>query len=122
MNALTDSEEKIAEIVWANPGISSMETVRICNDRYGWKKSTVFTLLKRMTLKEMVILENSRLIMTVSKEDYDHAKTSKIVDDGFGGSLPGFLNAFLKDRRLSEEELEELETERLKEIFPEDLE
>ena len=109
MNTLTESEEKIAEIIWANPGISSMETVRLCNMRYGWKKSTVFTLLKRMSLKEMLISDKSRLLMTVSKEDYDHEKSSRIVENSFSGSLPGFINAFMKDRKLSEEELEELE-------------
>ena len=109
MNALTESEEKIAEIVWANPGISSMETVRICEMRCGWKKSTVFTLIKRMEQKDMILSDHSRLMMTVSKEDYDHEKSRRIVDAGFKGSLPVFINAFMKDRRMSEEELEELE-------------
>ena len=98
MNTLSEAEEKIAELVWADPGMSSMDAVRASNTKYGWKKSTVFTLIHRMEEKKLLLSEDHRL-----------RKASDFVQADYSGSLPVFLTAFMKDRVLSDQEADELE-------------
>lgn len=109
MNTLSEAEEKIAELVWADPGMSSMDAVRASNTKYGWKKSTVFTLIHRMEEKKLLLSEDHRLRMSCSRDEYDHQKASDFVQADYSGSLPVFLTAFMKDRVLSDQEADELE-------------
>ncbi|NLK44531.1 MAG: BlaI/MecI/CopY family transcriptional regulator [Tissierellia bacterium] len=106
---LTEAEENLADIIWENEPIKSPDLVKICEDRFNWKKSTTYTMLKRLEQKKIVENKNSIVKAIVKKEDY-HAEQSKIfVEENFNGSLPRFLAAFTRRRKLSQKEVQEIE-------------
>lgn len=107
-HSLSNAELKIAEIIWEKPGISSMDTVRLCAERYGWKKSTVFTLIRRMNEKKLLMSVNHCLEMTISRQKYLDEMASEVIQDDFSGSLPLFLTSFMRANTLTEAEVKEL--------------
>jgi len=107
-HSLSNAEIKIAEIVWEHPGISSMETVRLCAEKFGWKMSTVFTLIRRMSQKKLLLSLDHCLEMTISRQNYLDQMASEVISDDFSGSLPLFLTSFMRANTLSETEVKEL--------------
>ncbi len=106
---LTDMESKFADIIWANEPIPSGDLVKLCEAELCWKKSTTYTMLKRLEKKE--IFENrSGLVSSLVKKDEFYAEQSKqFVEETFDGSLPKFLAAFTRSKRLSDKEIDELQ-------------
>ena len=107
-HSLSNAEIKIAEIVWEHPGISSMETVRLCAEKFGWKKSTVFTLIRRMSQKKLLLSLDHCLEMTISRQKYLDEMASEVIQDDFSGSLLLFLTSFMRANTLTEAEVKEL--------------
>lgn len=105
---LFDAEYKFVNIIWDNEPVNSTELVRLCLDQLGWKKSTTYTVLKKLC--ERGILQNNATIVTsiIKREDVQRYESNTVVERTFGGSLPQFLTAFLGERKLSEKEAEEL--------------
>lgn len=106
---LTESEENLANIIWDREPIKSSELVKICEEEFGWKKSTTYTMLKRIEEKFVAKNEDSVVRAMVSKNDYNSKKSKSFLEENFGGSLPKFLTAFSKHNKLSVEEVEELQ-------------
>jgi len=106
---LTEAEENLAAIIWAKEPIKSPDLVKLCNAEFNWKKSTTYTMLKRLQDKKVFQNNNSIIISLVKKDDF-YAEQSKIfVKEKFAGSLPKFITAFTRKNKLSLEEVEELE-------------
>lgn len=105
---LYDAEYKFVSLIWDNEPINSTDLVRLCADKLGWKKSTTYTVLKKLC--ERGILENRDATVTalVKREDVQRYESRAMLEKAFEGSLPKFLTAFLSDRKLSEQEAEEL--------------
>lgn len=103
-----DSELRFCEILWSHEPIKSSELVRLCAQELGWKKSTTYTVLKRLCDKGIFQNENGTVTSRMTKEEYAAAQSEKFVEDTFGGSLPAFLAAFTKRKKLSETELAEI--------------
>ncbi|MBZ4647221.1 MAG: hypothetical protein JG777_2710 [Clostridia bacterium] len=105
---LFDAEYKFASIIWDNEPINSTELVKLCADKLGWKKSTTYTVLKKLC--ERGILQNKDATVTslVKREDVQRYESRAVLEKTFDGSLPKFLTAFLSGRKLSEQEAEEL--------------
>lgn len=105
---LAETEMKFAEIVWENEPIKSGELVSICEEKLNWKKSTTYTVLKKLCLRG--ILENNNSIVTslISKNEYYKFKSEEFIEDTFEGSLPKFLTAFMSNKKLSKKQAEEL--------------
>ncbi len=99
------SEEQFANIVWEMAPISSVELVRIAEERFGWKKSTIYTVLKRLSEKGLFRNENGTVLVTCTREAYEASQTDHIVKNQFHGSLPAFIAAFISTNKLSEEEV-----------------
>ena len=101
-------EGKFADIVWQKEPISTAELVKICEDEFNWKKTTTYTVLKRLC--EKGIFQNNKGTVTslLSREDFYSRQSEKFVDETFGGSLPAFLAAFTHRKALSKEEINEL--------------
>lgn len=104
MERMSEAEMKIAEWVWANPGIGSMKLVSLCNTNYGWKQSTVFTLIKRMRVKGVLVNENAHLRMTIDRNRYYHDYARDILDTHYQGSLTMFLESCLNPEGVSRQE------------------
>jgi len=105
---LTESEEKFAELIWQNEPIGSGDLVKLCEKEMNWKKSTTYTVLKKLCEKGFFQNVNSVVSSLITKDEYYSRQSIRFVEDTFGGSLPKFLTAFISGRRLSRQQAEEL--------------
>ena len=96
-----DSELRFCEILWSHEPIKSSELVRLCAEELGWKKSTTYTVIKRLAERGVV---TSR----VAREDVQRAESRAFVAHNFHGSLPAFLTAFMGNSKLSKEDADVL--------------
>ncbi len=103
-----DSELKFCEILWQHEPVKSAELVRLCAQELGWKKSTTYTVIKRLTERGVVHTENAVVTALVAREDVQSAESRAFVDKNFRGSLPGFLTAFVGGKGLTAAEADEL--------------
>lgn len=105
---LCNSDYRFMSIVWEHAPVGSGELVRLCREQLGWKKSTTYTQIKR--LSEKGILKNAHAVVEplVTKEEVQRQESDAFVERTFAGSLPGFLTAFLGGKKLSAREAEEL--------------
>lgn len=101
-------EGKFADIIWENEPVSSSAVVRLAEEKLGWKKSTTFTVLRRLCDKGIFRNEKGQVTSLISRQDFYSVQSEKFVEDTFGGSLPAFLAAFTKRKKLTREEIEEL--------------
>jgi len=101
-------ESRFADIIWEHEPISSAELVQKSEVQFQWKKSTTYTVLKRLC--EKGIFQNDRGTVTslISREEFYAMQSERFVEETFGGSLPAFLAAFTKRKNLSPQEVEEL--------------
>ena len=105
---LTDSEYRFLQVVWGAEPVGSGHLVELCRQQLGWKKSTTYTVLKKLCGKGLVSNENATVSVLVPRQEVTAAESAAFVDRTFGGSLPGFVAAFLGGRKLSAKEAEEL--------------
>ena len=103
-----DSELRFCEILWEHQPVKSSELVRLCAEKLGWKKSTTYTVIKRLTERGVVKTEDAVVTALVSRGEVQGAESRAFVERNFRGSLPGFLSAFVGGRGLSREEADEL--------------
>lgn len=106
---LFDSEYRFMCLVWEAEPVRSMELARLCLERLGWKKSTCFTVLKKLSERGFVKNENAVVTALVKKQEVQRMESEAVVDKNFSGSLPAFLTAFLSDRKLTREEAREIQ-------------
>lgn len=106
---LCESEFHLADIVWENEPLQSSLLVRLCNEKLGWKKSTTYTILKKLVVKGILSNENSVVHSIVLREQVTQYASRNIVEKTFGGSLPSFVAAFLKQEKLTPKEARELQ-------------
>lgn len=102
-------ETRFADLIWEHEPISSGELVKLCERELHWKKSTTYTVLRRLC--ERGIFQNSggTVISLVSKDEFHAIQSEKFVEEAFEGSLPKFLAAFSTRKKLSAEEIEALQ-------------
>lgn len=102
------SEWRFAELIWEREPIGSGELVRLCEESFGWKKSTTYTVLKKLCKKG--IFQNKDAVVTslVKKEVYQQWKGEEFIEENFEGSLPKFVAAFMEHKRLNRSQLEEI--------------
>lgn len=102
------AEARFADIIWEKEPIASGELAKLAYDVFGWKKTTSFTVLKRLC--ERGLFQNQKGIVTaqVSKEEYYARHSATYVEETFGGSLPAFLASFGSNKKLTDGEIEEL--------------
>ena len=102
-------ESRFAELIWENAPINSTALVRLCEKELGWKKSTTYTVLKKLCARGIFQNVNGTVRVLVSKEAFAAAQSERFVEETFSGSLPAFLAAFTSRKPLSKSELEELQ-------------
>ena len=105
---MAEGESKLAELVWEHEPVPSMELVRLCEQELEWKKSTTFTVLKKLCNKGILQNQNSVVTSLVPREEFVREKSRRFVEDTFGGSLPGFFAAFMGKEKLNSKQIEEL--------------
>lgn len=105
---LCDSEYRFLQVVWEAAPVPSGRLAELCRQQLGWKKSTVYTVLKKMCEKGLLQNENALVTVLVPRERVTAAEAEQFVDRTFGGSLPGFLAAFMSGKKLTAREAEEV--------------
>jgi len=104
-----ESEYRFCLILWETEPIQSSRLVRLCNQRPGWKPTTTYTVIKRLSERGVVKNENSIVTSLVSKDQVQAAEIDELVERRFGGSLPAFIAAFARTKRLSKAEVDEMQ-------------
>ena len=102
-------ESKFADIIWNKEPIPSGELVKLCNQKLEWKKSTTYTMLKRLCERGIFKNENGVVSSILTKEEFGAAQSERIIEDTFDGSLPAFIAAFASRKKLSEKDVEEIQ-------------
>lgn len=105
---LCESDFRFMCVVWENEPVSSHDLVLKCNEQLGWKKSTTYTVLKKMSEKGFAKNEGSVINSLVAKNDVQKYESNRVVNTSFDGSLPSFLASFFGGKKISEEEAQEL--------------
>ena len=105
---LAETEEKFAELIWQNEPIGSGDLVKLSEKEMNWKKSTTYTVLKKLCEKGIFQNENAVVSSLISKDEYYTNQSIRFVEDTFGGSLPKFLTSFISGKKLSNHQAEEL--------------
>lgn len=107
-NMLSESEMAFARVIWENEPVRSGELVKLCEEKFGWKKSTTYTVLKNLC--NVGIFKNEKAIVTslVSQEKYLEQESTTIVNNRFDGSISKFVTAFTGRKKLTEKQIEEL--------------
>lgn len=103
-----ESEYRFCCILWAHEPVPSRELVRLCADELGWKKSTTFTVIRRLAERGVLRSENAMVTSLVSQEEVQRHESRDFLDRTFGGSLPQFVAAFTGNGSLSAEEAAEI--------------
>ena len=101
-------EARFADIVWQNEPMTTKELCTVCEKELNWKRTTTYTVLKKLCDRGILATENSVVRSLVSKDEFYAIQREKFVDDTFDGSLPAFIAAFASRKRPTEKELEEI--------------
>ena len=106
---LGEIQEQFAEIIWENEPVASGELVKIAKERLDWKKSTTYTVLRKLCEKGLFQNNGGVVTSMITREEFEGAKSYKFVDDNFKGSLPSFIAAFASKKKLSTKEIDEIQ-------------
>ena len=102
-------ETRFADLIWEHEPISSGELVKLCEQKLSWKKSTTYTILRRLCERGIFLTQKGTVTSLISKYEFNAMQSEKFVEDTFEGSLPRFLAAFSTRKKLSDDELNQLQ-------------
>jgi len=105
---LTAAEEKLAALIWPNAPLTSPELVTLANNEMGWKKSTTYTVLKKLCDKGVFKNDNANVSVVLTRDALVAHQSRSFVEDAFGGSLPRFITSFIDGGKLTAEQIREL--------------
>ena len=108
-NRLGLMEGRFADIIWESAPISTGDLVKICEAQFGWKRTTTYTMLKRLCQRGIFENDSGIVIVLMPKEKFHQKQSEQFVTETFGGSLPAFIAAFTKGKTLSDEEADEIQ-------------
>ncbi len=106
---LGEIETIFADIIWDNEPVSSRRLTELAEERLHWKRTTTYTILKRLCDRELFRNEGGKVTSLVSREEFYARQSEQFVEDTFQGSLPAFLAAFGSRKKLSDAEIDELQ-------------
>ncbi len=104
-----ESEYRFCLILWEHEPIKSGELVKLCKEQLGWKSTTTYTVIKRLSERGVVKNENSIVSTLVSKDEVQASEINEMVERTFEGSLPAFIAAFTKHQKISDKEIDEVQ-------------
>lgn len=106
---LGEVESRFADIIWNNEPLSSRRLAELAEQALSWKRTTTYTVLKRLCDRGLFRNQNGTVTSLVSKKEFHALQSEQFVEETFEGSLPAFLAAFGSRKRLSEKEIDELQ-------------
>lgn len=105
---LTDAEEKLAALIWRDAPLTSPDLVALAEREMDWKKSTTYTVLKKLCDKGVFKNENAKVSVVLTRDEQIARQSRRYVEDTFGGSLPKFITSFFGGKKLTPEQAAEL--------------
>lgn len=106
--SMTEAERKFADVIWENEPVGSGELVKLCKERFGWKKSTTYTFLKKLCEQGLFENRDSCVSAKIDREEYDQHRGERFVEETYGGSLPRMIAAFISRKKLSKQQVDEI--------------
>ncbi len=104
-----ESEYRFCLIMWENEPVTAVELVKLCGEQLEWKRTTTYTVIKRLSERGVLRNDNGIITSLVSKEEAQASEIDELVEKKFEGSLPAFIAAFTKKQNLSDKELDEVQ-------------
>ncbi len=104
-----ESEYRFCLILWEHEPVTAVELVKLCQQQLGWKRTTTYTVIKRLTERGVLKTENGTVTALVSRDQAQEREIDALVEEKFQGSVPAFVAAFTKRRELSKEELDQVQ-------------
>ena len=104
-----ESEYRFCLILWKHEPVTAVELAKLCRERLGWKRTTTYTVIKRLGERGVLKNENGTVSSLVSKDEAQASEIGELVEKKFEGSLPAFVAAFTKHQGLSDKELDEVQ-------------
>ena len=104
-----ESEYRFCLILWEHEPVRSRELVDLCREQLGWKPTTTYTVIKRLSERGVLKSENSIVSSLITKDDVQAAEIDELVEKKFGGSLPAFIAAFTRHKKITAEEVDEVQ-------------
>lgn len=102
-------ESRFADLIWAHEPLTSGELVKLCQEELTWKKSTTYTVLKKLCDRGLFRNDSGTVTAAVSREEFHARQSERFVEETFDGSLPAFLAAFTSRKKLTREEIRQLQ-------------
>ena len=102
-------ETRFAEIIWSNAPLTTNQLIKLCEEELEWKRTTTYTVLKKLCEKGIFKTENSMVSVVISKSEFEGLQSEQFVEETFKGSLPAFLTAFNSRKKLSDKEIDEIQ-------------
>ena len=102
-------ETRFAEIIWTNAPLTTNQLIKLCAEELEWKRTTTYTVLKKLCEKGIFMSENSLVTAIISKQEFEGMQSEQFVEETFKGSLPAFLTAFNSRKKLSDQEIDEIQ-------------
>ena len=103
-----ESEYRFCLILWDNEPINSTRLVELCKEQLGWSKATTYTVIRRLSERGVLKNENTIVTSLISKEDAQKARLEEMMEETFEGSMPAFIAAFSRSKKLSKKEVDQL--------------
>lgn len=103
-----ESEYRFCLVLWENEPVNSTRLVELCKKQLGWSKATTYTVIRRLSERGVVKNENATVSAIISKEQAQKSRLEEMVDETFEGSMPAFIAAFSKSKKLSREDVDQL--------------
>lgn len=103
------AEAKFAGMIWDNEPISSVDLAKLATQEFQWKKTTSYTVLKRLCDRGLFQNQKGTITSLISKDEFFARHSERYVEEAFGGSLPAFLTAFGTGKKLSDQEIDEIQ-------------
>ena len=106
---IPESEYRFCLILWENEPVNSTKLVTLCKEQLGWSKATTYTVIRRLAERGVLKNESATVTSLVSKEQVQEAELEELVDRTFEGSIPSFIAAFSRSKRLTDQEVAQLQ-------------
>lgn len=105
-----ESEYRFCLILWEQEPVNSTRLVELCRDRLGWSKATTYTVIRRLAERGVLKNENATVTSLISKEQAQRSRLQEMMEETFEGSMPAFLAAFSKSKKLTRQEVAQLQS------------
>lgn len=104
-----ESEYRFCLLLWENEPVNSTKLVELCKDQLGWSKATTYTVIRRLSERGVVKNENAIVTSLISKEEAQKSRLEEMVEETFEGSVPAFIAAFSKSKKLTKQDVDQLQ-------------